>query len=411
MSYHPIPQHNPLNEEAEPVSPKRRLGTILLAAAAVWLPFAPAASAAPGPGCSSSVAFTSGTEGYDTFRIPAVVRAANGALVAFAEGRRDSAGDSGAIQTVSRSSRDGGCTWGPLSVVTTNGDATAGNPTPVVARNGDLVLLTVHNGPVSEKQIMSGQASDQDTRRVFVQRSADNGRTWSAARDITADTKLPGWRWYATGPGHATLLRRGAHAGRIVVPANHSSSPPAGSADVGTEAKYYGGHDLYSDDNGRTWHIGFTDDRTDGVVAANETSTTELPDGTLYFSSRNQGSAAEHRVDGYSVDGGKTLVRPYQVQPSLTGTKVEGSVLQTTIPWLLLYSGPADPATRAVMQLRLSTDRGRTWTPGRTLTSGPAAYSDLVQADPLTAGLLYETGTAGPYETVVFQRIPLTRVR
>lgn len=385
------------------MSPMRRLATILLAAATLGLPGAPAATAAPG--CSSSVPFTSGTEGYDTFRIPAVVRAANGALVAFAEGRRDSAGDSGAIQTVSRTSRDGGCTWGPLSVVDSNGDATAGNPAPVLARDGDLVLLTVHNGLVSEKQIMSGQASAQDTRRVFVLRSRDNGRTWSPARDITAEAKAPGWRWYATGPGHATLLRHGPHAGRIVVPANHSGAPPAGSADVGTEAKYYGGHDLYSDDDGRTWHIGFTDDRTDGVVAPNETTATELPDGTLYFSSRNQGSAAEHRVDGYSADGGKTLVRPYQPQPSLSGPKVEGSVLQTTVPRLLVYSGPADPATRAVLQLRLSTDRGRTWHAGPTLTSGPAAYSDLVQADPATLGVLYETGTAGPYEKIVFERV------
>lgn len=385
------------------MSPMRRLGTILLAAATLGLPFSPAATATPG--CTSSVPFTSGTDGYDTFRIPAVVRAANGALVAFAEGRRDSAGDSGAIQTVSRTSRDGGCTWGPLSVVDSNGDATAGNPTPVLARDGELVLLTVHNGLVSEKQIMSGQASAQDTRRVFVLRSRDDGRTWSPARDITADAKLPGWRWYATGPGHATLLRHGPHAGRIVVPANHSASPPAGSADVGTEAKYYGGHDLYSDDNGRTWRIGFTDDRTDGVVAANETTATELPDGTLYFSSRNQGSAAEHRVDGYSVDGGKTLVKPYQPQPALSGPKVEGSVLQTTVPWLLVYSGPADPATRAVMQLRLSSDRGRTWRAGPTLATGPAAYSDLVQADPATLGVLYETGTAGPYEKIVFERV------
>ncbi len=387
------------------MSPMRRLGTILLAAATMGLPWTPAATAAPAAPCTSSVPFTSGTEGYDTFRIPAVVRAANGALVAFAEGRRDSAGDSGAIQTVSRTSRDGGCTWGPLSVVDSNGDATAGNPTPVLARDGDLVLLTVHNGLVSEKQIMSGQASAQDTRRVFVLRSRDNGRTWSAAQDITADVKAPGWRWYATGPGHATLLRHGPHAGRIVVPANHSSAPPAGSADAGTEAKYYGGHDLYSDDDGRTWHLGFTDDRTDGVVAPNETTATELPDGTLYFSSRNQGSAAEHRVDGYSVDGGKTLVRPYRVQPALSGPKVEGSVLQTTVPWLLVYSGPADPATRAVLQLRLSTDRGRSWRAGPTLTSGPAAYSDLVQADPATLGVLYETGTAGPYEKIVFERV------
>ncbi|WP_432846042.1 sialidase family protein [Amycolatopsis sp. CA-161197] len=394
------------------MSPIRRFGTTLLAAAALGLSFTPAATAAPTHhGCTSSVPFTSGSEGYDTFRIPAVVRAANGSLVAFTEGRRDSAGDSGAIQTVSKTSRDGGCTWGPLTVVDSNGDNTAGNPTPVVARDGELVLLTVHNGPVSEAQIMSGTASAQDTRRVFVSSSRDNGRTWTPARDITSETKLSTWRWYATGPGHATLLRHGPHAGRIVVPANHSSAPPAGSTDVGTEAKYYGGHDLYSDDNGRTWHIGFTDDRTDGVIAANETSMTELPTGALYFTSRNQGSAADHRVDGYSFDGGKTLVRPYQVQPGISGTKVEGSVLQTTIPWLLVYSGPADPATRAVMQLRLSSDGGRTWNPGRTLTSNPAGYSDLVQADPATVGLLYETGTAGPYESVVFQRIPLSGVR
>nr|WP_072482257.1 sialidase family protein [Amycolatopsis australiensis] len=384
----------------------RRFSTVLLAAATLGLPFTPAATAAT-PGCASSVPFTSGADGYHTFRIPAVVRAGDGALVAFAEGRRDSAGDSGAIQTVSRTSRDGGCTWGPLSVVDSNGDATAGNPTPVLARDGSLVLLTVHNGPVSEKQIMTGQVSDQDSRRVFVLRSRDDGRTWSAARDITADTKLPAWRWYATGPGHATLLQHGPHAGRIVVPANHSSAPPPGSPDAGTEAKYYGGHDLYSDDDGRTWHLGFTDDRTDGVVAANETTATELPDGTLYFSSRNQGSAAEHRVDGYSTDGGETLVRPYRVQPSLSGPKVEGSVLQTTIPWLLVYSGPADPATRKTMQLRLSTDRGRTWRPGPVAAAGPAAYSDLVQAGPGRVGLLYETGTAGPYETIVFRRIPL----
>jgi sialidase-1 len=262
---------------------------------------APQASAAPSHDrCTSSVPFTSGTEGYNTFRIPAVVHAANGSLLAFAEGRRDSAGDSGAIDVVSRSSRDGGCAWGGLSVVATNGDATVGNPSPALARNGDLVLLTTRNGTVSEAEIMSGKVSEQDTRRVFLQRSRDNGRTWTAATDITAQTKKADWRWYATGPGHSIVLEHGPHVGRIVVPANHSSAPPTGSADIGTEAKYYGGHDLYSDDNGRTWHIGFSDDRTDGVVAANETAVTELPDGKLYFSSRNQGSAPEHRVDAYS---------------------------------------------------------------------------------------------------------------
>ena len=388
------------------------LVTAALLGAVLLLPLAPEASALPGHDrCTSSVPFTSGADGYHTFRIPAVVRAANGSLVAFAEGRRDSAGDSGAINVVSRSSRDGGCTWGALSVVATNGGATVGNPSPALARDGELVLLTTRNGVVSEARIMSGQASSADTRRVFVQRSKDNGRTWTAATDITAQAKRADWRWYATGPGHAIVLRHGPHAGRIVVPANHSSAPPAGSADVGTEAKYYGGHDLYSDDNGRSWHIGFSDDRTDGVIAANETSVAELPDGRLYFSSRNQGSAPEHRVDAYSADGGKTLTAPYRVQAGLSGPKVEGSVLQTTDRDLLLFSGPSDPVLRKVMRLRISTDRGRTWTAGPTVTGNPAAYSDLAQADPSTVGLLYETGTAGANETITFQRIPLRSLR
>ncbi|MFI6031957.1 exo-alpha-sialidase [Amycolatopsis magusensis] len=396
------------------MKPRPRLAATLLAAAVLCLPLAPQATAAPvAPatgGCTSSVPFVSGTEGYHTFRIPALVRTATGSLLAFAEGRRESAGDSGAIEVVSRSSADGGCSWGPLAVVSANGDATAGNPAPVLTRRGELVLLTTRNGRVSEKEIMAGTVSEADSRRVFVQRSKDNGRTWTAATDITAAAKQPDWRWYATGPGHAIVLRHGPHAGRIVVPANHSSAPPAGSPDVGTEAKYYGGHDLYSDDDGRTWHIGFRDAPTDGVIAPNETTVAELPDGRLYFSSRNQGSAPEHRLGAYSADGGKTLTAPYQVEETLSGPVVQGSVLQTIVPGVLLFSGPADPAKRRQMQLRISLDGGREWRPGLTVTTGPAAYSDLVQADLATIGLLYETGVNGSSETVAFQRIPLWRI-
>ncbi|MCZ9339078.1 glycoside hydrolase, partial [Streptomyces sp. TRM76130] len=69
--------------------------------------------------------------------------------------------------------------------------------------------------------------------------------------------KRPEWRWYATGPGHALRLR----AGRVVVPANHSL--PDGPD---------GGHCLLSDDDGATWHLGYTDDGdgTETRVAANE---------------------------------------------------------------------------------------------------------------------------------------------
>jgi sialidase-1 len=49
--------------------------------------------------------FVSGRDGYHTFRIPAVVRAADGTLIAFAEGRKHSRGDAGDIDLVCRRSR------------------------------------------------------------------------------------------------------------------------------------------------------------------------------------------------------------------------------------------------------------------------------------------------------------------
>jgi sialidase-1 len=367
------------------------------------------AQAAP-RGCQVSVPYTAGTEGYSAFRIPAVITTRSGDLLAFAEGRSDGLGDAGNIDTVVKRSTDGGCTWQPLRVVLDSGPNTSGNPAPVVTASGRIVLLTTYNaGTATETQILRGQVPPEDGRRVFTQYSDDDGVTWSAPREITATAKLPNWRWYATGPGHATRLTHGPHRGRLVVPANHSVAPPAGSADLGSEAKYYGGHDLYSDDDGRTWHIGYVDDNPDGQVNVNETTATELPDGRVYFNTRDQnGTADGNRADAYSLDGGRTLRRPFQPQPALAGPVVEGSVLQVRGAGApLLYSGPADPADRAVMTLRASRDGGVTWRSALTVSQLPASYSDLVQIDARTVGLLYETGNAGANETITFRRIDL----
>jgi sialidase-1 len=367
------------------------------------------AQAAP-RGCQVSVPYTAGTEGYSAFRIPAVITTRSGDLLAFAEGRSDGLGDAGNIDTVVKRSTDGGCTWQPLRVVLDSGPNTSGNPAPVVTASGRIVLLTTYNaGTATETQILRGQVPPEDGRRVFTQYSDDDGVTWSAPREITATAKLPDWRWYATGPGHATRLTHGPHRGRLVVPANHSVAPPAGSSDLGSEAKYYGGHDLYSDDDGRTWHIGYVDDNPDGQVNVNETTATELPDGRVYFNTRDQnGTADGNRADAYSLDGGRTLRRPFQPQPALAGPVVEGSVLQVRGAGApLLYSGPADPADRAVMTLRASRDGGVTWRSALTVSQLPASYSDLVQIDARTVGLLYETGNAGANETITFRRIDL----
>ncbi|MFJ8599716.1 exo-alpha-sialidase [Streptomyces shenzhenensis] len=388
------------------------LSRTLLAAAVLAAAAVPPAFARPS-GCASSVPYVSGRAGYDTYRIPAVVRTRAGTVLAFAEGRHDGAGDSGAIDVVLRRSTDGGCTWGPLAVVAAGHGDTRGNPAPVVdPRTSAIVLVTSYNsGAVTEAEIIRGEVTPEQGRRVFVQRSQDDGRHFTPPQEITAEVKPAGWRWYATGPGHTVALTRGPHTGRLVVPANHSAAPPAGSPDTGQEAKYYGGHAFYSDDGGRTWRLGFVDDSYDGRVNSNESTAAQLPDGRLYFNSRDQnGSSPGNRVDSYSSDGGQSLDRPYAVQPTLNDVPVvEGSVLQVRgrhAP--LLFSGPSVPDARAAMAVWRSVDRGATFTKVWTLSRDKAGYSDLVQLDSGTVGVLYETGTRGAYDTISFRRLRVT---
>ncbi|GAA4788167.1 sialidase family protein [Streptomyces ziwulingensis] len=361
-------------------------------------------AAGPGAGAreraATSVPFRAGREGYASFRIPAVVATAGGTLLAFCEGRADGPADHGTIRVVLKRSTDGGRTWGPLQVAAENGDGLAGNPAPVVLDTGRILLVHVRNAAhATEAAIRRGEITAKDGRRVWVTRSDDDGRTWSAPTEITARVKRPEWRWYATGPGHALRLR----TGRVVVPANHSL-PPAGP---GTGGGPDGGHCLLSDDRGKSWRLGYVadGDGTTSRVAANESTAAELPDGRLYVNARTMSPSVTVRADARSKDGGQTLTAPFAPQPGLPGPVCQGSVLQLRDPDLLLFSGPAEPGARARMTLRVSTDGGTSWRVAQTLDDRPAAYSDLVRVDAGSVGLLYETGDAGPYETITFRRL------
>ncbi|MGP3990359.1 sialidase family protein [Streptomyces sp. 3N207] len=362
----------------------------------------------------SSVPFRAGSEGYASFRIPAAVRASDGALLAFAEGRVDSVEDSGAIDLVLKRSTDGGRNWGPLTVVARYSDedgdgavkGTAGNPAPVTLADGRILLVFVRSAAdATEERIRRGEVDEAEGRRVWVQFSDDHGASWSAPREITATVKHADWRWYATTPGHALQLA----SGRILVPANHST-PPTAPGDDGTEGRYNGGHDLLSDDGGANWRIGYVDDNPDGWINVNETTAAELPDGTVYFNTRNDSDAPAHRAEARSTDGGETLTAPFSPQDGLTAPVVQASVLQLRDPDVLLFSAPSRPDTRYRMSVRASTDGGATWREAHAVDERRAAYSDLVRVDEDAVGLLYETGEGSAYETLTFRRIPVTEL-
>src|SRR4051794_2694132 len=64
--------------------------------------------------------FKNGDDGYKIFRIPALVNAANGNLLAFCEAR--AGGDASEVDLVLKRSLDGGQTWGPIEKVQESDD-------------------------------------------------------------------------------------------------------------------------------------------------------------------------------------------------------------------------------------------------------------------------------------------------
>ena len=66
--------------------------------------------------------FEGGKEGYECFRIPAIVTCSMGTVLAFAEGRKKGCSDTGDIDLVMKYSRDHGETWSKLMVIWDDGD-------------------------------------------------------------------------------------------------------------------------------------------------------------------------------------------------------------------------------------------------------------------------------------------------
>lgn len=340
--------------------------------------------------------FESGQEGYACFRIPAVVRTNEGHLLAFAEGRKNGCSDTGSIDLVMKRSEDDGQTWGPLQLIWHDEGNTCGNPAPIVEQqSGDILLLATRNlGEDHESEIIA--QSSTDTRRVYVLRSADAGRSWSAPQEITTDVKQPDWTWYATGPGSGIQMRQGPYAGRLMVACDH----------IEAESKKYYSHVVYSDDRGKSWQLGGTTPRDQ----VNESEVVQLQDGRLLLNMRNYDRSKRTRQLAYSEDGGGSWV-DMQHAPDLIEPICQGAMLSwnTRSNSYVLFSNPASREKRANMTVKVSKDSGESWQILKQVYVGPAAYSDLVALENQKVGLLYEAGQESPYEGIAWEVIDVNQ--
>lgn len=357
--------------------------------------------------------FRSGDAGYHTFRIPAIIRAADNSLLAFAEGRLNGSGDFGTIHIVMRRSTNNGKNWSPIQVVAQAGNLQTGNPAPVLDKTDPAypkgrIFLFYNTGNNHEYDVRKGIG----LREVCYTSSTDYGKSWSTPVNITTSVHRPlqptlnpayafqdDWRSYANTPGHAIQLQNGKHKGRILVSANHSAGPPK------TDYTDYAAHAFYTDDHGKTFQLS----PTISIPGSNESMATELSHGKIMMNSRNQKGDIRSRIVSLSNDGGAHWDSSY-FDPQLPDPVNQGSIF--TLGYakgktMLAFCNTASRTRRDSLTLRISYDEGKTWSHSFLLDAAPVAfngdytaYSDLVAMGNKSIGVLYERRG---YKEIVFK--------
>ncbi|MCP4771147.1 MAG: hypothetical protein GY879_07040 [Planctomycetes bacterium] len=334
---------------------------------------------------------------YPAYRIPAITRASDGTLLAFAEGRQ-SLSDHAKNDIVLKRSTDDGETWEPLQLMWDAGNDSLNNP--CVVRLHDIypgrLLLMFQKYPYGchESCVVPGYSGN--ICRSYLMWSDDNGLNWSSPWEITTQVKRPtGATSVASGPGVGIQMRHGPHAGRIVFPFNQGGN--------GWEV-----YAVYSDDGGLSWTWGnLADDNQLGGINANEVQMAELSDGRLILNARSTGGS--YRLVAESSDGGQNWT-PLQQETDLIEPHCSASILQYTDPadgfseTRMLYAGPNSTGSRSHGRVWISYDDGENWTTSREVYAGGYAYSTLTYLDDRRLGILFEKDG---YASITFARFSL----
>ena len=318
-----------------------------------------------------------------TVRIPAVRTAPNGDLVAAFDARWNNINDAGTgkgeeVEIAFSRSTDGGKTWSAPKRLhdfpwTAEEKWAATDPSLIVDRTTGTIFCLYN--------VLDHKRQREHLR--WVQSSTDNGQTWSAPRDVTAELFRPGWardRYSFMTSGGGTQLRDGTLLAVINDFSRH-------------EANVFG-----SADHGRTWRF-----FGNPVGVADETKIIELDDGTWMLNARSWGPQGNYRREVYlSKDRGETwMARP---DNGLLDTGANGAVLKTRLPdgrTALLLSN-CHSEGRKNLTLKVSFDGGATWPKTISVRPGIAAYSDMTELPDGRIGMLYEAGDKALYERFDF---------
>ena len=345
------------------------------------------------PSSEFNYIYNQGTDGFELYRIPAIVKSKSNTLLAFAEARKArSNGDSGDIDLVVKRSSDNGKTWSKQITIWNDGQNTCGNPVPIVDDRGRIHLLMTWNFQTDKWGAITN-GTGEDSRRPYYTYSDDDGITWAQPVEITSSVKKEKWDWYATGPCHGIQIQKGIHKGRLVAP-NYFTTRESGKV-----TSY--SHIIYSDDYGKTWKPG----EPTPVGGVGECSVAEIGEGTLMLNMRADEGFYRKST---SIDGGLTWSSP-QISIDQIDCKCQGSIL--SIGGAVFLSNAASATERINMTIKKSTDNGKNWKGQYTVYEGNSGYSDIVELSDSQIAIIYEGGEKRYTDGLAFKVVSIKSIQ
>lgn len=237
-----------------------------------------------------------------------------------------------------------------------------------------------------------------NTSYLWMSYSDDDGKTWSAPRDITPDLRKDWMKFLGTGPGTGIVLRNGPHKGRILIPVYTTNNVSHLNGSQSSRV-------IYSDDHGKTWHAGeaVNDNRqVDGQkihsstmnnerAQNTESTVVQLNNGDVKLFMR--GLTGDLQV-ATSKDGGVTWEKDIKRYPQVKDVYVQMSAIHTMHEgkeYIILSNAGGPKRENGMVHLARVEENGElTWLKHNPIQKGEFAYNSLQELGNGEYGILYE---------------------
>ena len=371
---------------------------------------------------SEYLLFPSG--GRSHYRIPSVIAAKNGTVLAVCNDRKDTLADTAQEVSLVYAVKSPGKPWSEIRTLTgiPGWDCWLGSTAYDESTNTVFVFGGRDPQNTDEYKIYSEdekkaqeQYRKEESRRLgitiggIVWKSENEGETWreepfDSVLSVTEYTHFDG-RILKTGgnthgSAHGIQLKHGRYRGRLVVPSRFGVDDYESVSEIRFNSY---NNCIFSDDHGKTWTAGGP-----AQIGTGEGAIIENADGSLTLNSRAYFGDGKRRL-ATSRDGGsswedfridETLIEDTFIGCNASLIRVEkeelnrSDLLPEGADGITVFCNPFSEK-RENLTLNVSFDGGKTWAMRKTVHPDSSVYSSLVFSEKTQRfTLLYEKGTA-----------------